>query len=272
MFITDAVIAPSYYQQNNIAMERLSILIGHMIAMFGPLIGSVVLWRKQASYPKWKWSLPKYYLWIAIATIAFWVIPGIVGLFLGDKIVNPIDQYIWIYIVIIILFGWISGTSEEVGWCAYLLPELSKNIGKSRALLISNIIRGLWHWPVLILPVVLQVISGEHTIPELIGAGIVIAIQLIISNIFFGSIFGWIWYQTESIPLVGWLHYFYDMARDVTSILLVGYSSSLWVVTLNPFFLYPIGIMLFFDILANEGLNIKTLFRSEKPKENKESS
>jgi hypothetical protein len=177
------------------------------------------------------------------------------GLFFGDTVTSPIDTSIWVSIGTILVFGWISGMGEETGWCAYFLPRLSPKIGKTRAIIVSGVIRGLWHWPVLISPVIVQVVAGEHTPAELVGAAFVIAFQLIFSNVLFGAIFGWIWYRTESIPLVGWLHYWYDMARDLTIILLVGYGSSLWVSRLSGFVPVVLGFILLQQVLKTEGLN-----------------
>ncbi len=149
---------------------------------------------------------------------------------------------------------------EETGWCAYLLPRLSPSAGKAGAMIVSGAIRGLWHWPVVISPLIAQVVAGEITPAQLAGAGVVIAFQLMLSNVLFGAVFGWIWYRTESVPLVGWLHYWYDMIRDITLMLLVGYGGGLWMTWLNPFLLLPLGYILIYDVLIGEGLNWKKFF------------
>jgi membrane protease YdiL (CAAX protease family) len=267
MFCVDAWLEPMFSQQGNLAAAKLSVLFGHMLAMLGPAIAAFIMWRiyHKESPPPWKWSQPKYYVWVVLAMLAFWVLPGLMGLFFGDTVTSPIETHIWVSIAAILAFGWISGMGEETGWCAYLLPRLSPSTGKAGAMIVSGVIRGLWHWPVVVSPVIVQVVAGEHTPAELVGAAVVIAFQLVLSNVLFGAIFGWIWYRTESIPLVGWLHYWHDMARDVTLMLLVGYGSSLWVTMLNPFLLFPLGYLLMYDVLVGEGLDWKRFFKRMKP-------
>lgn len=256
-FCVDAWLEPMFSQQGNLAAARLSVLFGHMLAMLGPALAALFMWRvyHKESPPAWKWSRPKYYGWVVLAMLAFWSLPGLMGIFFGDSVTSPIETYVWVSIVSIFVFGWVSGMGEETGWCAYLLTRFSPKFGKTRAMIVSGVIRGLWHWPVLISPVIAQVVAGEHTPAELVGAGIVIAIQLVVSNVLFGAIFSWIWYRTESIPLVGWLHYWYDMVRDVTIMLLIGYGSSLWVAGLSGFVPVVLGFILLQQVVKTEGLN-----------------
>ncbi len=256
-FCVDTWLGPMFSMQGNRAAAGLSVLFGHMLAMLGPAIAALIMWRfyHKESPPAWKWSKTKYYVWIVLAILAFWGLPGLMGLFFGDSVAFPIETFIWTSIVSILVFGWITGIGEETGWCAYLLRQLSPKIGKTRALMVSGMVRGIWHWPVLISPIILQVVAGEHTPVELLGAGIVIAIELVVSNVLFGSIFGWIWYRTESIPLVGWLHYWYDMVRDVTIMLLIGYGSSLWVASLSGLIPVVLGFILLPQVLKSEGLS-----------------
>jgi membrane protease YdiL (CAAX protease family) len=272
-FCVDAWLGPMFDRQGNPAAAGLSVLAGHMLAMLGPALAALFMWRvyQKESPPPWKWSLPKYYGQAVLAMLAFWALPGLVGLLLGGKFVSPVPSYVWIMIATMAAFGWITGMGEETGWCAYVLPRLAPSAGKTRAMIVSGVIRGLWHWPIVISPVIVQVIAGEHTPLELLGAGVVVAFQLILSNVLFGAVFNWIWYRTESIPLVGWLHYWHDLARDVMILLLVGFGGSLWVTMLNLFFVLPVGYILMYDTLVGEGLDWKKFFarlksgKSEKP-------
>jgi membrane protease YdiL (CAAX protease family) len=260
-FCGDAWLAPMFLDQGNVAAAEYASLFGHMLAMLGPAAAALILWRfYHKESPLWKWGRMKHYLWIVLAMLAFWGLPALIGFFLGDKVVSPIENYIRISIASMLAFGWIAGMGEETGWCAYLLPRLSPKIGKGRALVVSGMIRGLWHWPVLVIPVMLQVINGEHTPLELVGAGIVIAIQLMVSNILFGMIFGWIWYRTESIPLVGWLHYWYDLVRDMAILMLVGYGNSAWMNQWNSIVWLSVGLMILGTILEGERMSWREFF------------
>ncbi len=272
-FCADAWLAPMFAREGNPAAATGSVVAGHMLGMLGPALAALLMWRfyHKESAPAWKWSLPKYYGWIVMAMLAFWTLPGLIGLAFGDRVVSPVADYIWVSIAVMAALGWITGVGEETGWSAYLLPRLAPSAGKAGAMIVSGAIRGLWHWPILVAPIIVQVAAGERTPLELLGAGAVIAFQLALSNVFFGSIFGWIWYRTESIPLAGWLHYWYDLARDVTILLLVGYAGSLWVTLLNPFILLPLGWLLLDQTLRGEGLDWKKFIdrwrsgKSEKP-------
>lgn len=262
-FCVDSWLEPMFSQQGNLDAAGFSVLLGHLFAMLGPALAAFWMWRfvHKQTLPAWKWGQRKHYLWVMLAMLAFWVLPGLIELFLGGKIATPLETQFWVSLLLMLCFGWIAGMGEEIGWCAYLLPELSPTLGKTRALIVSSILRGLWHWPVVVGPVIAQVIAGERTLAELLGASIVIAFQLVVSNILFGSIFGWLWYRTESIPLVGWMHYWYDFARDVTLMLVVGYGSSLWVTQLNAFVLFPLGFVLLDQVLKGEGLDWKRFLK-----------
>jgi hypothetical protein len=67
-----------FSQQNNLASARLSVLIGHMLAMLGPSISAIFVWRiqRQEALPNWKRSRLQYYVWGVLAMIAFWTLPG----------------------------------------------------------------------------------------------------------------------------------------------------------------------------------------------------
>jgi membrane protease YdiL (CAAX protease family) len=229
------------------------VLLGHTIAMLGPALAALYLWRvRHAESPAWSWSRPQYYAIVALAMLAFWTLPGLIGLLSGGTLRSPIVTHMWIGIIILLLLGWVSGMGEETGWCAYLLPNLSSQNGKTRAMIISGVIRGLWHWPVLVAPVLAQVVGGERTILELLGAGVVIAVQLSL---------GWIWYRTESIPLVGWTHFWHNLTRDVTIMLLAGYIDSLWVTQISAIVFYTFGAILLDTVRQKEGLEWKQIFR-----------
>jgi membrane protease YdiL (CAAX protease family) len=269
-FCADAWLEPMFARQGNLAAATGSVVAGHLLGMLGPALAALFMWRvyHKESPPAWKWSRLKYYGWAVLAMLGFWTLPGLIGLIFGDTVVSPVESHIWISIAAMAALGWITGMGEETGWCAYVLPRLAPTAGKTAAMIVSGAIRGLWHWPVVVGPIIAQIVAGERTPWELLGAGVVIAFQLVLSNVLFGAVFGWIWYRTESIPLVGWLHYWYDLARDVTIMLLVGYAGSLWVTMLNPFILLPLGWLLLDQTLRGEGMGWKEFLgrlRAPKP-------
>jgi membrane protease YdiL (CAAX protease family) len=256
-----------FVRQDNLGAARLTLAFGHTLGMLGPALAAFVMWRvfHKESRPAWQWSHPKYYGWVVLAMLVLWVFPGLVGLVFGDTFESPIATHMWIMIGVYLLGGWFSGMGEEIGWCAYLLPRLSPKTGKARAMIISGVIRGLWHWPVLVGPIIAQVVIGEKALAELVVFSLVIAFQLAISNVFFGAVFGWVWYRTESMPLVGWLHQWHNLTRDATTLLLVGYGSTLWATTLNVIVFIGIGCWLLIRVGQEEGTDPNTLFRPAVP-------
>jgi membrane protease YdiL (CAAX protease family) len=237
MFVVDAWLVPMFSRQNDIAATELTLMFGHMLAMLGPALAAILLWRlyHKEPLPPWKWSQPQYYVLVVLATVAYWGIPALLGLAFGDafRLRRPIESFAWVIIGANFTLAWVAGLGEEVGWIAYLLPRLEPHVGKLWSLAVSGVIRGLWHWPVVASPFVVQVISGEMTIGLFVVRSLVIAFQLAWSNIFFGAIFGAVWYRTKSVPLLGWLHQWCDAARDVTAVLVVGYASGLWATMLS---------------------------------------
>jgi membrane protease YdiL (CAAX protease family) len=268
MFCVDGWLEPMFTAQNRLVAARYAVLFGHMVAMLGPALAALFMWRRQhKETPSWSWGKLRHYGLATLAMFIFWSLPGLLGLVFGDTLKSPLETQAWIRIGAMLILGWITGIGEEMGWCAYLLPRLSPLVGKARALVISGVIRGLWHWPVLISPIIAQVITGERNVLELMGAGIVIAVQLAVTNVLFGSLLGWIWYRTESIPLVGWTHYWHNLTRDVTTMALVGYGNSLWATQLYTFILYPLAFILLDQVLKEEGLNWQQFFKRIQPEE-----
>ena len=88
---------------------------------------------------------------------------------------------------------------------------------------------------------------------------LVFAFQLAISNVFFQAVFSWVWFKTESLPLVGWFHQWFDTARDGTQQFVIGFGSSLWVTVLWAFPFYLVGTFALIQIAREEGASLWTL-------------
>jgi membrane protease YdiL (CAAX protease family) len=192
--------------------------------------------------------------------LAIWTLPALAGWAVNDafRLLHPIDASAWVVIGTSLTLGWLAGLGEEVGWTAYLLPRLAPHIGKSRALVVSGAIRGLWHWPVLLGPSIALVASGDMPFGGFVMRATAIAFQLLISNVLFGALFGWVWYKTESLPLLGWLHQWYDTARDVTSLIMLGYAGSVWSgLWALPFNL--VAVLLLIRVAREEGTTLWSL-------------
>jgi membrane protease YdiL (CAAX protease family) len=231
-FVVDAWWMPVVTRQGTVAATRLLPLFGHMLAMAGPAIAALTVWRwfHHEPLPAWEWSHPIYYVLVVLAMLAIWTLPALAGLAFTEafRLLRPIDASAWVVIGTSLTLGWLAGLGEEVGWTAYLLPRLAPHLGKTRALVVAGAMRGLWHWPVFMGPSVALLVSGDITCGRFAMRAMAIACQLLISNVFFGALFGWVWYKTVSMPLLGWLHQWYNTTRDVTSLLIAGYAGSVW--------------------------------------------
>ncbi|HEX5108994.1 MAG TPA: CPBP family intramembrane glutamic endopeptidase [Vicinamibacterales bacterium] len=85
---------------------------------------------------------------------------------------------------------------EEVGWRAWLLPQLARRIGARRAVVATAVIWALWHVP-----------FGLSGIQHVDGVSPVrLALSLPIGVAISGLVLGWLWLRTESIWLVSIAH------------------------------------------------------------------
>jgi len=142
-FIVDGWLLPKYIAEHNSPAIWLTALFGHMLAMLGPAVGAVIMWRfyHKESWPSWKWSRLKYYGWAVLAMVSLWCLPALIGLKFGSSwsVRSPIETYMWVVIGSSLTLGWLAGLGEEVGWCAYLLPRLAP----------ASAVAGPWLYPAL---------------------------------------------------------------------------------------------------------------------------
>lgn len=228
-FITDAWLIPKYAKTNYVMLIA---LYGHMAAMMGPMIASILMSKyfQKTRLLSLNWSERKFYLYAIYGVLIIWIIPALMFLLFdgGLRLKVSYTNYDITSILSYLLFGWLAGVGEEYGWSGYILTELSEVIGKTKAIVVSGSLRGLWHLPLLIIPVMLKVSTGKQSILELFLLTIVFAFQLIISNIFFSALWGYVWFKTKSIPLLGWMHFMFDLARDFSILFIIGFGESIW--------------------------------------------
>jgi len=119
----------------------------------------------------WKWGKTKYQLWsylipiiyALIAYLAIWIFGW--GGFYNKEFVNTLTESfglgpigsgftIAFYVILLGIFGTIrsmaSALGEEIGWRGFLVPELYKKYGFTKTSLISGLIWGIWHLPILL--------------------------------------------------------------------------------------------------------------------------
>lgn len=119
----------------------------------------------------WRWGKTKHQvrsyliplLYTFIAYIVIWSVGW--GKFYNAETVNKITESfglgeigagisIILYLILVGVFGTIGTMSraigEEIGWRGFLVPELYKSQGFTKTSLISGIIWGVWHLPILL--------------------------------------------------------------------------------------------------------------------------
>lgn len=106
-------------------------------------------------------------------------------------------------ISMILVFG------EEIGWRGYLLPHLLP-LGRTRALLLSGLLHGIWHLPILLLTPFYHA-SGDR---------LTVAALFLLSTTFGGVFFGYLRLTSQSVwPAVlahGALNMFWTMFMSIT--------------------------------------------------------
>ncbi len=228
-FITDAWLIPKFTNSNFLLLIA---LYGHMLAMLGPMIASTIMLKyfQRSNLLPLIPTKKKYYFYTIYVVLIIWILPALLFLLFDAKLTLKmvLNNYEIVFVVSYLVFGWFAGIGEEYGWSGYILSELSKKVSKSKSVIISGILRGLWHLPVLLIPVILSVSAGTKSFIELFLMTIIFAIQLIVSNIFMSALFGYIWYKTNSILLLGWFHFILDLGRDLAILFIVGFSNCLW--------------------------------------------
>ena len=78
--------------------------------------------------------------------------------------------------------------SEEIGWRGYLLPRLT-TLGVRRALLLSGLLHGIWHLPVMLLT------SLYHPV----GSRLVVVPMFLLAATALGVFYGWLRLRTDSV-------------------------------------------------------------------------
>jgi len=196
-----------------------------------------------------------------------WLLPAILGFPISSfELRTSLKPFQWIFLYTYIGTVWFASVAEEMGWSRFLLSTLSPEFGKTRSLIISGIYRGIWHFPILISPYLYKAIMGQQSIIVLFLLSIAFLIQLVISNVLFGALFGYVWFKTNSLPLLGWLHFLFDLARDFSMFFIIGFSDSFFGKFGWAILFYGVAYYCLEKIMREEGITniFKFLFAKSK--------
>ena len=79
---------------------------------------------------------------------------------------------------------------EEFGWRGYLLPKLMP-LGGRKAILLSGIIWGVWHWPIILM--------GYNYGTDYFGAPFLAPLAMVWFTIVVGALLGWVTIKSNSV-------------------------------------------------------------------------
>ncbi|MBG9736777.1 type II CAAX endopeptidase family protein [Paenibacillus alvei] len=159
---------------------------------------------------KWWWIICLI-LPSAIVALSYGLALGI-GVLVID-VPPTYEGYSWTSFPIVVALQFVgavftSSLGEEIGWRGYLLPLLVDSLGERKALVISGLIHGLWHIPI----IMLSPIYHHDQNPMLA------CLFIIMSCVFLGPVIGFIRLRTSSV----WTSSAFHSAHNVTWAVLRG--------------------------------------------------
>jgi membrane protease YdiL (CAAX protease family) len=143
--------------------EYLAIVAGSMGAagglyaiggMWSPGIAAFItaaVFRKEVGSFGWRWGKTRYQIWSIIIPFLYCLVGyGLVWLFglggfLPDKIVAGLTSLATSFTV-----GSVFALGEEIGWSGFLVPQVAKEFGFTKAALTRGIVWSVWHYPMII--------------------------------------------------------------------------------------------------------------------------
>lgn len=205
-------VLPLAWREAAPSARQLATMIGWSLAMWAPGIAALVaVWRVErqplASLGLGRFGEGRAYLWA-------WLIPPLLVLLAGTLTaalrLAPVDWELKVVrealarspaaetpplfligvqalgaLFLAPLFNTLFALGEELGWRGFLLPRLLP-LGTWRAMLLSGVIWGVWHWP--------AILQG-HNYPKHPYWGLLLMIGFCI---LFGTIVGWLYLRARS--------------------------------------------------------------------------
>jgi membrane protease YdiL (CAAX protease family) len=115
------------------------------------------------------------------------------GVASGGTAINP-----WLIVIlqtvqailIAPLLNAVSTFGEEFGWRGYLQPKLTP-LGARRAILITGVIWGVWHWPIILM--------GYNYGFDYFGAPFLGPLAMVWFTLILSALFGWLTLKAESV-------------------------------------------------------------------------
>lgn len=168
----------------------------------------------------WRWGRLRHHLAVLSLVMLLWVLPALVGLLVGDRIMPDSiipEQVVEVFVLLFVTL--IPGFGEEFGWRGYLLPRLMHRMTPRKAVLLHALIWWAWHLPLIIGGAVQASLATVAQAGELTGLLIAASVAFLviasaIPAILHGVVFAYIWSRSRSLAVVTVYHAAYDGVRD----------------------------------------------------------
>lgn len=106
----------------------------------------------------------------------------------------------WVFVLVAVVqcmtyapfFNMFFALGEEVGWRGWMTPFLAERMGKQKALILSGIIWGAWHWPVILF-------AGYNFGTGYWGAPFTGALEMCLACVALGILLSFLYEKTHSI-------------------------------------------------------------------------
>ena len=202
-------LAPLALKNIDVQTQKIVTQISFSVAMWGPGIAAIIATLASGGsirdFNLRKLGPKRFYLWAWLLFPILTVVSGLVTILVGigeldpnftmikgllpeAASVNPITyiaMQVGSALTFAPIFNMLFAMGEELGWRGFLLPKLLP-LGQWKAILISNIIWGLWHAP--------AIIQG-HNYPGYPISGI---FMMAVFSVLLGMILSWLYLNTKS--------------------------------------------------------------------------
>ena len=202
-------LVPLAFKNADAQIRQMITTIAFALAMWGPGIAAIVATLTSGGSFRdlnlRRLGPKRFYLWAWLLFPILTIVSGVVTVLFGigefdpnftmisemlpaSAALNPIliiAMQVGSALTFAPIFNTIFAMGEELGWRGFLLPKLLP-LGQWKAILISNIIWGLWHAP--------AIVQGQNY-PGYPIAGI---FMMVVFTILLGTILSWLYLNTKS--------------------------------------------------------------------------
>lgn len=214
--------------------------IAMLMVALGTFISGRWVFRDGFDTIGWRWGSARSWAIALGLPLLIFLLPTILDIIFGSRTYGPLTPKILSLTLVVIILGPIFGFGEEFGFRGYLLPRLWW-LGPRKALIVAAIIYVVWHYPVSIIPLVINSINAGQlnllTLATNIIAGLILTGSIAI-------ILSYVWVSSGSIVVASVFHGWFDAVRNIT-------MYYIFIVNINPITqaYYPLFIVILGGLL-----------------------